>query len=261
MEVQDIVTLFSGEFGEEEAKAYLESVHVLRSISLASQPVERRIPPNYRDLARLHSVIRSRKAFTILEFGVGHSTAVMAHGLLANRDDWDALSVKPKIRNSTQFQLHAVDTASKWIQTVRDELPDNVRTVVTFHHSGVTAGTFQDRSCHFYDVLPDVVPDFIYVDGPDPRDVKGGWQNTDCVVMAADLLRVEPWLLPGTLILIDGRTANARFLASHLYRNWKICYCAPAAITAMELQEAPLGELNRTTLAYCLGTRVNDWGI
>lgn len=79
--------------------------------------------------------------------------------------------------------------------------------------------------------------------------------------MAADLLRMEPWLLPGTAILADGRTANVRFLLAHLYRNWVAACSTGGDITALELQEAPLGEINRVTLNYCLGDRPNSWHI
>ena len=30
--------------------------------------------------------------------------------------------------------------------------------------------------------------------------------------MSCDILKIEPFLIPGTIILIDGRTANANFL-------------------------------------------------
>jgi hypothetical protein len=36
------------------------------------------IPPHYSDLARLHTIIRSRKVFNIMEFGLGWSMIVMA---------------------------------------------------------------------------------------------------------------------------------------------------------------------------------------
>jgi hypothetical protein len=80
-------------------------------------------------------------------------------------------------------------------------------------------------------------------------------------VMAADLLRLEPLLLPGTAILVDGRSANARFLRAHFYRNWAACYNAEGDVTVLELQEAPLGPVNSSTMRYCLGSIVNDWKI
>ena len=31
---------------------------------------------------------------------------------------------------------------------------------------------------------------------------------------------MEPFLLPGTVILVDGRTANARFMRDNFQQNW-----------------------------------------
>jgi len=39
------------------------------------------IPPDLDDLVRLHKIIRKRKCRTILEFGVGYSTVIMADAL------------------------------------------------------------------------------------------------------------------------------------------------------------------------------------
>ena len=56
-------------------------------------------------------------------------------------------------------------------------------------------------------------------------DVKGTIRNVttahvDGLPMSADLLEIEYFLLPGTLILIDGRTANARFLKNNFQNKW-----------------------------------------
>jgi hypothetical protein len=70
---------------------------------------------------------------------------------------------------------------------------------------------------------------------------------------------MEPRLLPGTMIVVDGRTANARFLSAKLYRRWQIAHNADSDVTAPELQEAPLGSINRETLLYRLGERALSW--
>lgn len=77
--------------------------------------------------------------------------------------------------------------------------------------------------------------------------------------MAADLLRMEPWLLSGTTILVDGRTANVRFLLAHFYRNWVTARSTEGDVTALELQEAPLGPISQQTMHYCLGTDIDQW--
>lgn len=265
----DTAALFSNANGKAEAEQYLEAQGLLATLKVIEQQSEGRLPPDWRDLARLHAVVRGRRVFTILEFGIGYSTLAMADALAKNHADWNVLAEKPRIRNSTPFQLHAVDTEPQWIDLARSNLPGDLAPYVRTHHSSVTAGLFQGRDCHFYDQLPNVVPDFIYLDGPDPAVVvfppasgeqqKSGWTNPDRVVMAADLLRMESWLLPGTAILVDGRTANVRFLMAHFYRHWVAARSTEGDVTLLELQEAPLGPISLSTMHYCLGRDINQW--
>jgi hypothetical protein len=144
-------------------------------------------------------------------------------------------------------------------------IPNELIDIVHLHYSVVKVGTFQDRACHYYDELPNIVPDFIYLDGPDPSNVIGDiggldWKNHDRVVTSADILRMEPQLLPGTLIIVDGRTANSRFIESHMYRMWKTTYNTSGKVSVFELQELPLGRISNDTMYYCLGDRINAWG-
>jgi hypothetical protein len=72
-------------------------------------------------------------------------------------------------------------------------------------------------------------------------------------VISADLLKIEPILLPRTLVLVDGRMANVRFLTQHLYRNWHINSNFNGDITTFELDEPPLGKRQAAILEYQLG--------
>lgn len=264
MELESIANLFSNESKKEDAFMYLKDEGVIDMLESHPQQDIKRFPPNYPDLARLHKIIRSRKCFTVLEFGLGYSTIVMADAILKNKQGWKNLSNKPRIRNSTLFQVHAVDTLETWIEKTREMLPKGLGEIVKLHYSTVSVGTFQSRACHYYDSLPNVIPDIIYLDGPDPTtaigDIYGlNWSNRDRVVMAADILMMEPQLLPGTLIIVDGRAANSRFIKSHMYRNWSSAYNSDSNVSVFELQESPLGEISAETMRYCLGERINDW--
>lgn len=261
MAPQAVADLFSLNGGQEDALAYLRQEGIFEILSTQGSD---RIPPNYSDLARLHKAVRTRKVFTVLEFGLGFSTIVMADALLKNRKDWDALRGKPKMRNSTPFQLHSVDTSKAWIERTQAMIPEYLKSAVMLHYSTARADTFQSRACHFYEAVPDIVPDFIYLDGPDPATVLGDiggltWRNPDRVVISGDVLRMEPQLLPGTLLVIDGRTANARFIESHFYRSWQSAYNPGGDVTVFELQEPPLGSISGETLLYCLGERSIHW--
>jgi hypothetical protein len=74
--------------------------------------------------------------------------------------------------------------------------------------------------------------------------------------MAADILRMEFFLESGTLILVDGRTANARLLKAFLKRQWAYTHDRHSDIHLFELQEPPLGKINAKKLEFCLA---NAW--
>lgn len=57
--------------------------------------------------------------------------------------------------------------------------------------------------------------------------------------MAADVLSIEHFLLPGTLIVVDGRTANARLLRANFQRDWLYYYLEDFDQHFFELCERP----------------------
>ena len=206
-------------------------------------------PPVAEDLARLHRLIRKRKVFTVLEFGSGLSTTVMADALSKNKADFLAIEEKPELRNRFMFQIFSVESDKQWIEHSQSNFPKHLLEHVNFHYSEIKIDTFNGRICHFYDNLPDIVPDFIYLDGPNPKDVKGNvngmtFQCDERTVMAADLLLMESILLPGTFILVDGRTNNARFLKNNFQRNFEMSWDKDDDITSFELKEERLGKYN-----------------
>jgi hypothetical protein len=79
------------------------------------------------------------------------------------------------------------------------------------------------------------------------------FSKTSRIVISADILKIEPLLLPGAMFIVDGRTANVRFLSQHLYRNWQINSNSTGDITTFELDEPPLGKRQAAILEYQLG--------
>jgi hypothetical protein len=68
--------------------------------------------------------------------------------------------------------------------------------------------------------------------------------------MSGDILGMEHFLLPGTLIIVDGRAANARFLKLNLQRNWHYQYISEFDQHFFELIEEPLGPINKAQLHF-----------
>jgi hypothetical protein len=212
------------------------------------------LAPELDDLCRLHFLICSRKVTTILEFGVGKSTIVFNDALLKNQKKYIDF-VSKNLRRSNAFECHSVDNYKKWIDEVQK---NNSLSNTTCHFSEVELGTFNDRVCTYYSQIPNICPDFIYLDGPDQLSPKGdirgiSTNHLDRMPMAADILALEHFLLPGTLIVTDGRTANARFLKSNLQRNWVYCHSEAFDQHFFELNETPLGALNRCQIDFSLG--------
>ena len=214
-----------------------------------SEPFE----PELDDLARLHWLVVSRRVLTALEFGVGFSTRVIDLALELNQVEHS--SATGNLRILRPFELFSVDNQQVWIERVSHTF-DLLRT--TLWHSDVEMSTFNERVCTTYANLPNISPDFIYLDGPDQFSPRGhirglSTASPDRLPMSADILAFEHFLLPGTLIVVDGRTANARFLRSNLQRRWSYQHVPEWDQHFFELREEPLGVWNERQIDFSLG--------
>lgn len=216
------------------------------------------LPADIGDLCRLHRLVRSRKVTTVLEFGVGFSSVVLADAMRRNRDEFAERIEASTLRRNNPFEVHSLDANAEFSALWRDRTAREFEGLLHFHESACHMGKFQGRICHFYDSLPDICPDFIYLDAPSQWDVEGdvrgvSTRHKDRVPIAADLLAIEYFLLPGTLILVDGRGMNARFLRDHFKRNWHYRHDRDGDVHLFELVEPPIGDRNRAQLLFCLG--------
>jgi hypothetical protein len=214
-------------------------------------------PPEFDDLTRLHFLARSRKVTTILEFGVGKSTVVFADALKKNKEEFGEF-VKENLRRANPFEVHCVENVQEWIDKCKQDFSSDLLSFAHFHFSEVEMATFNSRACTMYKKLPNICPDLIYLDAPDQFGVLGdvhgiSTESADRLPMSADILVLEPFLLPGTLIVVDGRTSNARFLKNNFQRNWEYKHFTQEDIHTFELVERPLGKLNEKQLRFCLG--------
>ena len=207
------------------------------------------------DLIRLHYLVTSRKVTTILEIGIGKSTIVFDHALEKNKLKYGDY-VNKNLRRSNPFECHSIDNNEEWIKVAKLSSPGIKN--VTYHHCPCHVSTFNDRISTLYDNLPNICPDLIYLDGPDQFTPTGNIRgistnHPDRLPMSADILTFEHFLLPGTLIVIDGRTANARFLKTNFQRNWSYYYAVEYDQHFFELRESPLGIYNQRQIEFCHG--------
>ena len=106
--------------------------------------------------------------------------------------------------------------------------------------------------------MPKINPDFIYLDGPDQFHIQGkvnsiNINHNDFMPMSCDILKIEHFLKPGTIIVVDGRGANSRFLLKNFQRNWKYYFNKINDQHIFYLNENPLGDLNRRQLKFYFG--------
>ncbi|HXR49430.1 MAG TPA: hypothetical protein VN778_00165 [Verrucomicrobiae bacterium] len=217
---------------------------------------EKPFEPEYDDLCRLHWIALSRKVINTLEFGSGYSTAILADAMrILNKyfGEW----AKNSIRSENPFHVYAVEEEQRFLEITQLRLGAKLQSFATVSRSSVDILTHDNRIVSVYSKLPNISPDFIYLDGPSQfattQEINGFSFNSKArMPMSADILRVEFFLEPGTLILVDGRTANARFLKSYLRRNWAYLHDPIGDIHYFELQEEPLGPFNKLKLEFCL---------
>lgn len=202
------------------------------------------------DLVRIHKLIRKRKPFTTLEFGVGFSTITIAHALKLNKLEFDSLDVKPELRNSKLFEHYVLDSDEFWLKNTEKNFPHDLKKFVKFTFSKVYITTIDNlQICSLYETIPDIVPDFIYLDGPNPKDVEGNingisFKCNERTVISGDLLLMESTFLPGTYILVDGRTNNVNFLRNNFKRKYFFNWDKNGDTSSFELNAEKLGKYN-----------------
>ena len=74
--------------------------------------------------------------------------------------------------------------------------------------------------------------------------------HKDFMPMSCDILKIEFFLKPGTIIVVDGRTSNLRFLLSHFKRKWKLIEDFANDQYILLLDEKPLGNLNKKQIEF-----------
>ena len=116
--------------------------------------------------------------------------------------------------------------------------------------------SFNNQISTEYKKLPIILPDFIYLDGPDLNNIKGEFnglnlsKDKNFAPMSCDILKIENILLPGTLILVDGRGLNCSFLRNNFKRNWIYYYNEYSDQHLFYLNENSIGIKNSKLLNY-----------
>lgn len=204
------------------------------------------------DLCRLHWIILSKKVLNTLEFGSGFSTLFMADACyILNR----YFSNLKDIRVEKKFHIYSLEESDKFLTVTKKRIPKELKKYVTLIYSPVKGMKFENKFATVYEKKPSISPDFVYLDGPTQYAVKKKIDGFDFngiarFPMSADLLQMEYFLEPGTFILVDGRTANSRFLRDYFKRRWNYKEDHDGDCHYFELKEKPLGIHNKNKLRF-----------
>ncbi len=214
--------------------------------------------PEIRDLYNLYNYIVLNKRITVLEFGSGWSSLIIALAL-------DKLKKKyskkvTNLRRNNPFELFIVENEKKFLKITKKKLnsfikKNNIKIKINYHFSPVRMTKYNNRIASEYINLPLCNPDFVYIDGPDQFNIKGKINginigHKDMMPMICDPLKFEYFYTPGTIILTDGRAANVNFLRTNFKRKWKYINDKKSDQHVFYLNDNSLGKYNSRQLRF-----------
>lgn len=153
------------------------------------------IPPEYTDLWFLYRIARKRRPGIILEFGSGCSTLILAQALKENGSGF----------------LYSLDSSPYWTEINNGCIPPILKQFCEIRYSPVIEESYNGTPVFKYADVPDVIPNFVYLDGP---------PLTERIQVAADLLDIEECFPRDFCMVIDGRIKNAYFLKQNFKRDY-----------------------------------------
>ncbi|MGE0479630.1 MAG: hypothetical protein AB7Q17_04065 [Phycisphaerae bacterium] len=169
--------------------------------SLAARPADA-FAPDYADLWFLYTTVRRRRPRVVLEFGSGCSTVMIARAL------WDNVNGR-----HTDARLVTVEADARWAEVTRGTLPAHLRAMTDIFVAPAIEDTFAGAPVLRHERLPDVTPDFIYLDGPALSAARPA---------AIDVLALEPRFPRGFFMVVDGRAENVALLRRALRRQYAV---------------------------------------
>ena len=209
-------------------------------------------PPILDDCFKLFYIITKFKRLTCLEFGTGWSSLIINCALAINKKKYSAKI--SNLRFSNPFQAYSVDNSKIFLKLSKNRIKNN-KIKTRFLYSQNKMCVWNGHIANEYLKLPSINPDFIYIDGPDHTYIDGEINGLkisshDFMPMNCDILKIEHYLTPGTIILIDGRTSNANFLRNNLKRNWLYSRDEDRDHSTFVLNDVPIGILNRKQIKF-----------
>lgn len=163
------------------------------------------LPPDFADLWYLYRTVRKRLPRCILEFGSGCSTIILAQALVDNEGE----------PTKSGGLLYSLEGDPYWAEVTRRSIPVHLQRVIEIWNSPLLEVEYLGTPAFRYSKVPDVTPDFVYLDGPALTPVRR---------VACDILDIEDRFRPGLFLVVDGRMENTRFLREHFKKKYLFHY-------------------------------------
>ena len=236
---------------KDELKFYLDALPVVNTDSYGDL-----YTAEIDDLYFLYCLVREKVIISIMEFGSGWSTSVLSLALYENFVEYGDRHLA-QVRHPNPFRLLTIDASAEYMEIALGRIPITQREKIDVIVSTPQLIDLGGFICHQFPDVPNFSPDLIYLDGPDHDQVKGeirGFKYLKSFTqpMGADILALEPFLWPETIIVTDGRTANARFLESRLQREWQSLHDPFGDRTIFRLNETALGLISENHINFRL---------
>jgi len=231
----------------------------LQKISNNDMIIKDPYKPELQDLYMLYQYILLNKRTTILEFGSGWSSLIFC---LAIQDLKKKYKNKiANLRRHNPFEIFILENEKKFLNISKNRIKkynnkkSNSFIKINYIFSTVQMILYEGKIATEYMKIPTCSPDFIYLDGPDQFKVSNNINgittaHKDMMPMVSDLLKIEYFLTPGTIIVCDGRGANANFLKHHFKRNWIYKYDKKNDQHIFYLDSQTLGKINQLQLDF-----------
>jgi hypothetical protein len=186
----------------------------------------------------------------------------MAYALNENAIEF-GLTYAKRVHAPKRFGIESIDASRRYSKLASKRMPENLKSLVYFRTSRVKVIKRNAVPVLEFAAKPLITPDLIYLDGPDPDQARNFFRKSfrgartrnpkSQVPISSDILELEFYLQPGTIIVIDGRGANSEYLKLNLKRKWHYSYLGETDQHMFTLTSNPWGERNTNEINFRSG--------
>ena len=213
-----------------------------------SESINKLYAPEYDDLYFLYALTREKCVTSILEYGLGWSSLALNIALEENFESFSN-EFASNTRHPNLWQHMIIDGSENYLTKSIARI-QNSKTRVIPVHSIPRLNPSHALVIAEFDFIPNFAADLTYIDGPDDDQIVGMYKGFEygrnfTPPVLGDLLRIEHLFWPESIIVTDGRIAQARFLRNNFKRSWNYYHDTFGDRVILRLEEPPFGEVSR----------------